>query len=179
MTRREKILLMYLGLAGVLFVISRTSTGQATSSALLDKIGRLIAGHEGDRLTVYQDEGGLWTIGKGHLVKPGERFHPYGPVKTITQAESDALFVEDTAIARNAVANKVMKPLTDNQRAALVSLVFNIGAGAFSTSTLLRKLNAGDYTGAADQFLVWKNVKGKESAGLLKRRNSERQLFLA
>jgi lysozyme len=170
--------------------------GQGITGNVADKIAKLIAGHEGDKLTVYPDEGGLWTIGKGHLIRPGERFYPYGGkmiiptdpltgkpapsgVRTITQAESDALFLRDTETARNAVANKVTVPLNDNQRAALVSLVFNIGAGAFATSTLLRKLNAGDYAAAADQFLVWKKVAGKDSAGLLKRRKDERSIFLA
>lgn len=154
---------------------------------VIDKIARLIGHAEGDRLTVYQDIGGLWTIGKGHLVKPGERFYPYGGsmsvtntgLRTITQAESDALFAKDTETARNAVANKVAVPITDNQRAALASLVFNIGTGAFAGSTLLRLLNAGNYTGAADQFLVWKTVNGVDSPGLINRRASERALFLS
>ena len=157
----------------------------------MDKIAQLIEGHEADKLTVYQDEGGLWTVGRGHLIKPGERFYPYGGSmtvtntgqRTITQAESDELFANDLAPARNDVANKVRAPITDNQRAALVSLRFNIGTGNFGSSTLLKLLNAGDIAGAADQFLVWKKVRKNgvlvDSAGLLKRRTQERALFLA
>lgn len=187
LSTREKVLLAALGAAGLLYALSRTRVGESLTGTLADKIAALISGHEGDVLKVYQDQGGLWTVGRGHLIKPGERFFPYGGSmvvtntgqREITQAESDDLFALDTAAARNAVSNKVNVPLTDNQRAALVSLVFNIGAGAFAGSTLLRKLNAGDYKAAADQFLVWKKVQGVDSPGLIARRTSERQLFLS
>lgn len=169
-------------------MLSRTSPGQAVSAALIEKIAKLIHGEEGERLTAYPDEGGLWTIGKGHLIletdtvvrngKPAH-LHPFGPVREITADESDMFFERDTSIARNAVANKVSVPLTDNQRAALVSLVFNIGVAAFSNSTLLRLLNGGNYQAAADQFSVWKKVKGKDSPGLIARRARERALFLS
>jgi lysozyme len=187
MTRREKFLILALGSAAALYLLSRTEKGGLVTQDVIDKIARLIGHAEGDRLTVYQDQGGLWTIGKGHLVKPGERFYPYGGsmvptntgVRIITQAESDALFAQDTATARNAVSTKVMVPITDNQRAALASLVFNIGTGAFAGSTLLKNLNAGNYAAAADQFLVWKKVQGVDSPGLMNRRASERALFLS
>lgn len=171
------------------------------TSSLIDKIANVIAGHEGERLDVYPDEGGLWTVGKGHLIRTGDRvmrngklvaLYPFGPrdpakpdvatgVREITQAESDAFFLADTESARNAVSNKVRVPLSENMRAALVSLVFNIGGGAFGTSTLLRKLNAGDLAGAADQFLVWNKIKGGTvvSPGLTSRRQRERTLFLS
>lgn len=152
------------------------------------KLADLIGGEEGYRLEVYQDIGGLWTVGRGHLIKNTDRvtrngqslaLHPYGPVTKITPDEADAFFLRDTEAARNAVSNLVMVPLTDNQRAALVSLVFNIGAGAFGQSTLLRKLNVGDYKGAAAQFAVWKKVNGQDSAGLIARRARESSLFLS
>ena len=197
MNRRQKILLLLAGLSAAAYLLSRTEKGQAMTASIVDKIANLIAGHEGDKLVVYQDTGGLWTVGKGHLILPTDTvirqgapqpLYPYGPldannrptgVMQITQAESDAFFERDTAAARNAVANKVSVPLSDNQRAALVSLVFNIGAGAFAGSTLLKLLNAGNYAGAADQFLVWKKVKGVDSPGLIARRASERNLFLS
>lgn len=193
LSRRERVLLALLGGAGLLYVLSRTSAGMSVTASLADKIASLIAGHEGDKLIVYQDQAGLWTVGKGHLILPtdtvvregsAQKLHPYGPVMQITQAESDAFFDRDTAAARNAVANKVSVPLSDNQRAALVSLVFNIGAGGFAGSTLLKLLNAGNYTGAADQFLVWNKITNPAgakvvSAGLTTRRASERALFLS
>ena len=69
--------------------------------------------------------------------------------------------------------------LTQNQFDALVSLTYNIGSGAFKNSTLLKKLNAGDYKGAANQFDVWVNAGGKRLQGLVNRRAKEKELFLS
>lgn len=201
LSRREKMLLALLGGAGILYALSRTQAGQQVTASLTDAIASLLTGEEGEKLQVYQDQAGLWTVGKGHLILQTDRvtrnglpqaLYPYGPrdpqnrpggVTQITKAESDAFFERDTASARNAVANLVMVPLTQNQRAALVSLVFNIGNGGFAGSTLLKKLNARDYTGAADQFPVWNKVTvngvKKVSAGLVDRRARERTLFLS
>jgi lysozyme len=181
--RQGKLLVVLAAVAG-LYLLTRTRVGQTVTGNFMDKLDRILTGHEGEVLTVYQDVAGFWTVGKGHLIKPtdmvrGEKLHPYGPIQRITKAESDAFFLQDTESARNAVANRVAVPITDNQRAALVSLVFNIGSGAFGTSTLLRKLNAGDYKAAADQFLVWKKAGGVDVPGLLRRRESERALFLS
>lgn len=156
-----------------------SSIGSALSSGL-DQAKRLIAGEEGLRLEVYRDPGaGAWTIGYGHLVKPGERFYPYGSVKTITREEAEALFAADLAQARSTVQLYVRAPINDNQRAALESLVFNIGRGAFVSSTLLARLNVGDYAGAAAEFGRWIYDDGKIVAGLRDRRERERQIFLA
>lgn len=162
--------------------------GTNITGSVVAKIAQLIHAEEGERLDVYPDIGGKWTVGKGHLVLATDKvqrngvmqqLHPFGPVRAITQAESDALFEKDTAIARNAVAEKVRVPINENERAALSSLVFNIGTGAFAQSTLLRLLNAGRRVDAADQFLVWKKVNGVDSPALLARRERERDLFLA
>ncbi len=152
--------------------------------SVLDKAAKLIHGEEGERLTVYKDTGGAWTIGRGHLVRPGERFYPYGGsktvtgqgVRTITPAESLALFEQDLAEARSGVA-KVKVPLNANETAALLSLVFNIGVAAFSASTLLKKLNAGDRVAAAAEFPRWRFDNGVEVPALLARRNREMKLF--
>ena len=69
--------------------------------------------------------------------------------------------------------------MTQNQFDALVSLVFNIGGANFASSTLVKKFNAGDIQGAADQFPRWKNASGKEMKGLVRRRAAERELFLS
>lgn len=178
MTRRERVLLAVLGLAGALLLFSRTRAGQSIIASIMDKAASLVKRWEGLRLTAYKDVAGLWTIGYGHLVKPGERFHPYGTVTTITEEEASALLEADMNAARNAVASSVRVPITDNERAALVSLAYNIGGGAFAGSTLVRKLNAGDKAGAADQFLVWANAGGQRVQGLANRRASEREVFL-
>lgn len=67
--------------------------------------------------------------------------------------------------------------IDQNQFDALVSLAYNIGSGAFAKSTLLKKLNAGDYKGAADQFDVWVNAGGKRMQGLVNRRAREEAVF--
>ena len=77
------------------------------------------------------------------------------------------------------VSNLVKVKLTQGQFDALVSFAYNLGARALSTSTLLQKLNAGDYTGAADEFPRWNKAGGKVLPGLTWRREAERALFLS
>lgn len=127
--------------------------------------------YEGLSLTAYRDSGGVWTIGYGSTrdVREGMR---------ISQAEADQRFLADTEWAQAAVRTDVVVPITQPQFDALVSLAYNIGAGAFARSTLLRLLNAGDYRGAAEQFLVWNKVKGEVVTGLAVRRAKERAMFM-
>jgi lysozyme len=71
-------------------------------------------------------------------------------------------------------------PINNNQQLALASLLFNIGAGAFARSTLLRLLNSGaEKAAVAAQFLRWNKVKGKEVPGLTRRRKEESKIFLS
>ncbi len=131
---------------------------------------------EGLKLTAYRDSAGVWTIGYGHT---GSEVHA-GMV--ITEAEAEALLARDIAWAVDTVRRAVRVALTESQRAALVSLTFNIGSGGFRTSTVLRRLNAGNYEGAADAILMWNKITvgGKKviSSGLRNRRERERALFL-
>lgn len=142
---------------------------------------KAIAAHEGNVLTAYQDSVGVWTIGVGHTAAAGAPAPKKG--MKITAAESDEILSRDLANVEAEVSKQVKVPLSQNQFDALVSLVFNIGGTAFRKSTLLRKLNAGDYQGAADQFRVWNKgtVNGKKVAikGLTNRRADERRLFLS
>ena len=78
-----------------------------------------------------------------------------------------------------ALNNAISVPVTQNQFDALLDWTYNVGVGNMKTSTLLRKLNQKDYAGAADQLLMWNKAGGKELAGLTKRRQAERALFLA
>jgi len=96
----------------------------------------------------------------------------------ISDKECDAILAQDLHAVEKHVKDPVKVHLSQNQFDALVSLVFNIGGGAFKGSTLLKKLNAGDYAGAADQFLVWNRAGGKVLKGLTTRRESERKQFL-
>jgi len=132
--------------------------------------------HEGLRLVAYLDSVGVWTIGYGDTGKDVVK----GLTITKEQAENR---LSKRLVEFEGYVNKAMKvKLTQNQFDALVSLVYNIGPTNFNDSTLLRKLNAGDYVGAADQFLVWNKgrVDGKLVVinGLVNRRKAERELFL-
>lgn len=130
-----------------------------------------IKDYEGVRLKAYDDGVGVWTIGVGHTkgVKRGDE---------ITMTQADEFLRTDLADAEKAVNTRVTVPLTQGQFDALVSFVFNLGSGAFMASTLLKKLNARDYDGAADEFLRWNKAGGRVLAGLVKRRISERIMFL-
>lgn len=132
--------------------------------------------HEGVRNEAYKDSAGIWTIGVGHTAARGEPIPKKGLV--LTDAEVEATLDRDLDHFEAKVNEVVKVSLTQNQFDALVSLCFNIGEGAFSKSTLVRKLNAKDYQGAADQFLVWNKAGDKKVQGLVNRRAKERELFL-
>lgn len=123
--------------------------------------------------TPYVDDAGHPTIGWGHKILPGESF-PY----PITAAEAEQILDDDLDIAEMCVDDVVRVPINGNQFDALVSLTFNIGIGAFERSTLLHKLNAGDFQGAAAQFGRWRMAGGKILRGLVLRRKKEADLFL-
>lgn len=111
------------------------------------------------------------TIGYGHTagVKMG---------MTWTEGQAEQGLREDCQDAELRVNGHVSVPLNQNQFDALVSFVFNVGGGAFASSTLLRHLNAGRYQEAADQFPRWNKQAGKVLKGLTIRRARERELFL-
>lgn len=142
---------------------------------------KAIAQREGNKLTAYLDSVGVWTIGVGHTTAAGPPTVTKG--LTITADQSDEILSRDLAGVEADINRLVKVPLTQSQFDALVSLVFNIGAGAFGKSTLLKKLNAKDYAGAAEQFLVWNKgtVGGQRVAigGLTTRRKAERVQFLS
>lgn len=133
-----------------------------------------IKASEGLRLTAYPDPGSRngdpWTIGYGSTSGVSKGM-------TITQAQADARLVQDLAHAENTVSKLVTVPLNDNQFGALVSFVFNIGSGAFAKSTLLRKLNARDYTAVPGELMRWTRNDGAVMPGLTKRRNAEAKLW--
>jgi lysozyme len=138
---------------------------------------QLIASCEGCKLTAYQDVAGIWTIGYGHIagVEPG---------MTITQNQAHAFLREDLGHAEAAVDSATSSvPTDDNQFAAMVSLCFNIGSGNFRTSSVLRQHVARNPAAAADAFLMWDktHVDGELQVvqGLLRRRERERELYLA
>ncbi|MGS0893912.1 lysozyme [Burkholderia stagnalis] len=134
----------------------------------------LIKQFEGLRLARYLDAVGKPTIGYGHLILPNERF-----TRPLAPAEAEALLRQDLRGAELNLRKLLRVPVTQQQFDALMSFVFNLGAGRLHSSTLLRYLNAGKPARAADQFLVWNKAGGKPLAGLTKRRQAERALFLS
>ncbi|KAB8307562.1 lysozyme [Erwinia endophytica] len=137
---------------------------------------RFIKREEGERLIAYLDSVGIPTIGVGHTGYVNGL--PIAKNTVITVEQSTQLLLQDLATAERAIKKNVTVSLTQNQYDALCSLIFNIGAGAFARSTVKKKLNAGDYQGAAEAFLMWKRA-GNNPDILLPRRERERQLFLS
>ena len=165
MSNKKKI---YIGLAVLLILL----IGKKVSAL------NLIKKFEGLELTSYADTGGIWTIGYGNTVnkdtgqaiKPGDK---------IDLATAERWLKMDVAEREKKIKGLIKVPVTANQMAALTSLAYNIGTGAFGSSTLLRLLNQGaDKNLVADQFLRWNKVQGKEVKGLTNRRKLERELFL-
>ena len=132
----------------------------------------LIKAHEGFRTDAYLCPGNVWTIGYGHTrsVAPGMK---------ISSAKAIELLKQDLVRFEDAVNKYVTVPLTQNQFDALVSFTFNVGIGGFTSSTLLRKLNEGNYQSAANQFKYWVNAGARKLPGLVRRRQEEKELFLS
>jgi lysozyme len=138
-------------------------------------------------LDPYLDPIHIWTIGWGHAIIVGGQFlrgaqnrarafalYPGGII--VQQAE--ALLRADVLDKCRDVTTLIKVPLNDNQYSAVISFAFNLGAGNLRQSTLLRKLNAGDFSGAAAEFSKWNKAGGKVLAGLTRRRAAEAALFL-
>lgn len=133
---------------------------------------QLIKAFEGCRLKAYRDPVGIPTIGYGRIkgVKMGD---------VISQEQADNWLLEEIENEyAPGVEGLVKVEITDNQFAALVSFAYNLGVGALAKSTLLRKLNAGDYAGASQEFGKWSKAGGKTLPGLVRRRAAESTLFL-
>ncbi|HCT5190022.1 lysozyme [Enterobacter cloacae] len=141
-----------------------------------DKGISLIKQFEGCKLTAYQDSVGVWTIGYGWTQPVDGK--PIRAGMTIKQETAERLLKTGLVSYESDVSRLVKVGLTQGQFDALVSFTYNLGARSLSTSTLLRKFNAGDYAGAADEFLRWNKAGGKVLNGLTRRREAERALFL-
>lgn len=138
------------------------------------KTEELIVFYEGERLTSYKDTGGVWTIGVGHT--SDEKFK-VTKGQTITKEFSRELLRHDLKEAENFVKTLVKVPLNENQYGALVSFTFNLGGGSLKISTLLKKLNAGNYKAIPSELNKWVFDDGVKLAGLIKRRKAEGELW--
>ena len=151
--------------------------GIPESMSVSNKGVDLICEFEGKRLAAYDDGVGVWTIGFGTIKYPNGVRVKKGDTCTLEQAKE--YMRHDLIEFEYTVNSSVKVPLNQNQFDALVSLAYNIGSSAFKSSTLVKKLNSGDYHGAADQFNVWINAGGKRMQGLVNRRDREKLLFLS
>ncbi|MBE8595470.1 lysozyme [Xenorhabdus sp. BG5] len=131
--------------------------------------------YEGLKLKAYPDPAtgaAPWTIGYGHTkgVESGQ---------VITTQQAEEFLHQDLIPVYAAIQQLVKVPLTQGQFDALCSFIFNLGIGNFAHSTLLKKLNAGDYQGAAKEFVKWDSADGRALAALRMRRESEQKTFLS
>lgn len=137
----------------------------------------IIREFEGFKNKAYKDTGGVWTIAFGTIKYPNGVAVKQGDSCTIEQAnewlKSDCKWVDSCLDKHISVA------VSQNQFDALASLVYNIGETAFIKSTLLSRLNAGEYILAAENFDRWVFDNGKKIQGLVNRRKKEKELFLS
>lgn len=134
-----------------------------------------IVGHEGMKSKVYLDPVGIPTVCAGHTATVTRA----DVGKTYSAHTCEKLLQADTSAAQSAVRSAVKVPISQGQFDALVSFTFNVGDGNLRSSTLLRKLNAGDCHGAAAEFPRWNKAKGVVLPGLVQRRADERATFKA
>ena len=147
------------------------SNSAANANLRINDAGlQIIEESEGLRLEAYSARG-RWYIGYGH-----SRTAQAG--MTITEAEAERLLREDVRASENAIKSMVKVPMNENQFSAMVSLAYNLGSGGFSRSTVLERINKGDYAGAADAFLNHNRAGGVPNEHLTQRREKERTLFL-
>jgi lysozyme len=135
----------------------------------------LIKEFEGFRAVAYLCPAGVWTVGYGTTRINGVAVTS----KTkVTTDEADAFLEQDLQLFEDGVNHNVTVQLTQNQFDALICFVYNLGVGSLKKSTLLKRVNAGKFAEAADEFLKWDKANGKKLPGLTRRRKAERELFL-
>ena len=128
----------------------------------------------------YPDPAHGWAVPTccyGHTDAAGDPKFKNTKEKTFTKAEGAEILVRDLAQYEGYVKHRVKAPLNENQYGALVSFTYNLGPANLAKSTLLKKLNAGDYAGAAKEFPKWNRAGGKVLSGLTRRRIAEQRLF--
>ena len=128
---------------------------------------------EGLRTRAYRDVAGILTIGYGHTSAAGAPVVKDG--MTITEAEAEEILRRDLQKFEERVERFVKVPLTDNQHAVIVSFDFN--TGKLDKSTLLKKLNKGDYDAVPTELMKWVHAGGKKVKGLVNRRAAEAGLW--
>ena len=148
----------------------------ASSVSTEDAAAAFAAPFEGFRPRPYLDPAGVWTIGYGST-RDGLGMAVTANTPPVTEPQARQLMARDMGTAAAELAADVKVTLTANEKVALEDFIYNLGAGNFRSSTLLKKLNAKDYAGAAAEFDKWDHGGGRVLAGLLRRREAETKLF--
>lgn len=133
----------------------------------------LIKTFEGFYAVPYRCPAGYWTVGYGHVLAPHE------PRETITREKAEALLRRDVRHAELSLRALVRVPLHQGQFDALVSFIFNLGAGAFERSALRRVVNRGEHEAVPEQLARWVYAGGQKMLGLQRRRAAETALYRA
>lgn len=147
----------------------------------LEAASKIIKRFEGFSSRPYQDPAGVWTIGYGftHLDTADGSLKVDKNTPDIGEDRATAQLARQITVLSSRIKNLVTADVTSGMQEALLSFVYNEGVGRFTTSTLLKKLNARDYMGAADEFLKWDIAGGRHLRGLEERRKEERHIFLS
>jgi lysozyme len=124
---------------------------------------------EGREYKPYKDVVGVLTVCDGHTGSDIEQ-------RRYSDAECDQLLKTDIGIAYRHVDRCITGNVTQGQAVALVSATFNIGPKVVCGSTLQRKANAGDWSGACAELDRWVYAKGRKLKGLVRRRAAERAI---
>lgn len=172
-------LLVYVWIAGALLMVavycSHPAVGKSREYRMTQRISAAGLEHikhfEGLKLKSYYCTSGVCTIGWGHTgpeVKPG---------MVITEEQAEQFLLRDLAAAEKAVSELVKVPLRQGQWDCLVDFAFNLGRVALAKSTLLKKLNARDYSGASEELMRWVHSGGQIIAGLQRRRLAARAMW--
>ncbi|MFS1425889.1 lysozyme [Vibrio splendidus] len=161
--------------ASVLAIVFTLDSGFTTSENGLSHV----ANEEGCRLKPYQCSADVWTAGLGHA-------QSVTPDIVITEQQAAEYFVEDIATAERVVNKHITQTASQGEYDMMVSFVFNLGAGNFTRSTLLKKFNRGDHVGACNEYPRWVFVNGKDCRleknscqGIVKRRKAEQNICLS
>ena len=150
----------------VVVYITRNDNSMKTSGIGIE----LIKEFEGCRQVAYQDSVGVWTIGYGHTKDVYEG-------QLVIKKTCETMLAEDLEEFEDYVESYVKVELSQNQFDALVAWTFNLGPGNLSESTMLKKLNEGDYDAGPDEMRRWNKAGGEVLNGLVRRRDPEAGLF--
>ena len=156
--------------------VKSSARSKSDEQTISSKGYQLIKTFEGFRADAYLDTGGVWTIGYGTIryptglaVKRGDK---------CTREQGERYLMNDCKWVNDAIKQNIKHPLTQNQYDALASFIYNIGATAFKSSTMLRLINDNKFNSAANEFDRWVFDNGRVIKGLVNRRAAEKELFL-